>query len=200
MSDDLATALPVVPFGEDDIAHPAERGEFPLVQYQLGPGIDRHAASRADQPHDAAQRHRRPERRSEGTGQKESLHGPLPKRRTGLRSGRFECNRNVEKVRQRKCLGTGHLPIDGNRAERQQERNDECRQQQHAVETVESLAAEQHLIKEIEHRQTGAGLEIVCQKVLHGYRSLWVSISRISSLSSSTEIFSSLMSADTAPR
>ena len=195
--DRLAADRPVA-VGEHDVASPAERPHRIASMYQNGPVIEPLAAvATTDQPDHTAQRPAEPHKRPCHSHGKESSEQPLPRERMAFsrkvrRSGNCRQNRNGQR---RQC------PVDRDDAKRQHEREHDGPQYHDAVEPMEGLAAQQQFEEEVENRQTGPDLQAVYRQIVpHGYRWFWFSMRSINSRSSSTEIFSSSTSAETAPR
>ena len=159
--------------------------------------IESFAASPTDQPTHGSQRPQNPQQGYDNSGGiNPTRQLPPVKRPRRLRSLRCGERPGEPIGRQRR-----QLPPYGDHAQRQQKRYGHSAQQNETVESVESLAAQQQPEKEVEYRQTRPGLEAVDQKcVAHGCFGFCRSMRSISSRSSSTEIFSSSTSAETAPR
>jgi len=193
--DGVAVLGEVLP-GHDDVTPPTERRHGPVRAHQHRPVLQPFAASPPHEAHHAEKRPAGPEKRGDGSGQKRSSGQFLPRKR---RRNRFGGNGRRHLFR-RKFRQDGHLTVNSYHAQRQHEREHHRPQHHDAVEAVKSLAAQQQFEKQVENSQTSSDFQAVDHQVIHGYRRFSCSMRSIRRRSSSTEIFSSSTSAETAPR
>ena len=196
--DRLAVARKIL-LRDHDPAAPAERRDSLRHDHERPPCAEPPAAPPADDAHDARQRPDDPEQHARGPEGVAPSCRLFPREGGGRRGcsrrgGRFDNSRRKRLRRQR------HLAVERDDAERQDERRGHRPQHHDAVQAVEGLAAQQQFEKEVEDRQAHSGLQAVDHQGVHGQRRFSCSMRSISSRSSPTEIFSSSMSAETAPR
>ena len=182
------------PLRKHDIASPAEGRCGPRRPHQHDTARQPFAAPAADQPDHATQRPERMQPRGDRSRAEQHGNHRLPRERRGRCRGR-RCR--VDNLRQ-----LGHrwdFAVARNDAEGQQHGKGCSGKQHQPVEPVEGRAAQHDPVEDPEDRQADGRFQQIGQKGLHGYFAFFVSMRAISSRSSSTEIFSSSTSAETAP-
>ena len=183
---------------EHDIPAPAEGGDRLRRAHQHHPVRQAFAAPAADHPHDGRKRPRHAACGRQHPGKIEPAEKRRP--REGCRGRHRGGSRPHLRRMDPYFIRYGDLAADGDDAQRQEEREHQQCQHDKAVQAAEGLAPEQQPEEEPRHGQTGRHAPRIGQQGFHGQRVRLFSMRSIRARSSSTEIFSSSTSADTAPR
>ena len=197
--DGFVRDLPVFP-GQDDIFHPAERVDVPLGDENPAAVFFSDRFALTDDAEDGQDGDEHP-------AEDESHSCPEQDGKRNVPPGLGDLNQRGQFLFRQFGDHGGfrhegrcrlHRLMDGDDAQRQQERQDRGSHQHHAVEPVEGFLLQQEPVEQVEYQQRDRHLGIVDQE-RHHFCSPF-STRSMSSLSCSTVIFSSFTRADTALR